>query len=87
MRIKFGKGEQRKFLKKVLGEINCVSLRSLKERGIDVPYSTMKNYFVEVRLLPEELFKDLCSLARIDSSEINFELVDENWGQVKGGKN
>lgn len=95
-RIKFSKGpqggdpskdgSQRKFLKKVLEELNCPSLRALNQFGFDIPYSTLKNYFVEERLIPEDFFNDLCYLSKIGKEELNFELVEDNWGQVKGGK-
>jgi hypothetical protein len=79
-------GPQRKFLKDVLVRINCPSLRELINRGFDVSYSTLKNYFSEKRLLPENLFKNLCYVAKIDPSSLNVEYLKENWGQVKGGK-
>lgn len=84
-RIKFQKGEQRIFLKKVLMELNCPFLRALNQFGFDIPYSTLKNYFVESRLLPENFFNDLCYLAKIDKTEINFEIITRNWGQILGG--
>jgi len=61
-------------------------LRGLLQFGFDVPYSTLKNYYNESRLLPEDLFDDLCDVARIDKAELEFEEVEENWGKVKGGK-
>ena len=53
MRIKFKKGEQRKFLGKVLENLGAPSLRELINRGVGVPYSTLKNYYLEERMLPE----------------------------------
>lgn len=85
-RVKFRKGQQRKFLKQVLDRMNCPSLRELISRGFDVPYSTLKNYYNESRNLPENLFSDLCNFSGIDKSKLKFELLDENWGQVRGGK-
>jgi len=85
-RIKFRKGQQRKFLEKVLEKINCPSLRELINRGFDIPYSTLKNYFNESRSLPEDLFNDLCYIAKIDPSSLKIEILGENWGQIKGGK-
>jgi hypothetical protein len=87
MRVSFlKKGAQKKFLEMVLEKINCVSLRSLNERGIDISYSSLKNYYSERRLLPKELFDDLCYLAKIDSKNLEIGFLDENWGRVKGGK-
>ena len=85
-RIKFPKNRQRKFLKEVLNKIGCPSLRALRERGIDVNYSTMKNYYCEDRLIPENLFNDLCFVSGIKKEKLKFEFLDENWGKVKGGQ-
>jgi len=86
MRIKFKKGEQRKFLQKVLEKSGSPSLRELVRRGFDVPYSTLKNYFSEQRFLPEDLFRDLIKFADLDAKDFSFEIVGENWGQSKGGR-
>lgn len=84
-RIKFKKNEQRKFLKEVLIKLNCPSLRELNNRGFEIPYSTLKNYYSEARLIPEDFFKDLCHIAKIDISSLNIEYLASNWGQVMGG--
>ena len=85
-RIKFKKTEQRKFLKKILIKLNCPSLRALNQFGFEIPYSTLKNYFNESRLLPENLFRDLCYLTKIDPKNLNIKYLEKNWGQVLGGK-
>lgn len=85
-RVKFQKGEQRRFLKRVILESGSPSLRALNQFGFDVPYSTWKNYFGEKRNLPEDLFKDLCLLIKIDFSKLEIEFLDEHYGQVIGGK-
>jgi hypothetical protein len=85
-RVKFRKGEQRKFLQKVLENVNCPTLRAFLQFGFDVPYSTLKNYYSEVRLLPENFFNSLIKFGEIDLNDFNFEFVENNWGQVKGGK-
>ncbi len=86
MRIQFKKGKQREFIKKVLSEIGASSLRGLKQRGIDVNYSSLKNYFIEDRTMPTNLFQDLCKLANFGENEFIFERIDENWGKIKGGR-
>jgi len=86
MRIKFRKGQQRKFLQKILHEINCPSLRELINRGIAIPYSTLKNYSSEKRNLPKELFNDLCTLAKINPTNQNIKYLDKNFGQILGGQ-
>ena len=85
-RIKFNKTEQRRFLKKAVDNLMCGSLRGLLQFGINVNYSTLKNYFSEARFLPEELFLDLCYLAKIKKNDLRFEVVESNWGQSFGGK-
>ena len=85
-RVKFKKGEQRKFLKEVLFKLYRPSLRGLLEFGLDINYSTLKNYFTEQRLMPEDLFNDLCYLAKIDKNSLEIEFLEKNWGQVKGGR-
>ncbi len=66
--------------------INCPSLRELINRGIDVNYSTLKNYYAEERLIPEALFNELIGLSELNKRDFEFELINDNWGQVKGGK-
>ncbi len=84
-RIKFKKGEQRKFIKDVLKNINSPSIKELANR-LSINYSTLKNYIVEERLLPENIFDNLCFISKINKSELDVEYLEENWGQVKGGK-
>ncbi len=87
MRIKFKSDEQRKFLNEVLKNLHCPSLMALNQFGLDIPYSTLKNYMNESRTLPEQLFNDLCYLAKIEKEKLKFESLPENWGKVLGGKN
>ncbi|MFA5071372.1 MAG: hypothetical protein WC511_03335 [Candidatus Pacearchaeota archaeon] len=84
MRIQFPKGMQRKFLQKVLEKLNCPSISELANR-LNFNYSTLKNYFVEQRNIPENLFNDLCYISKINKSEIKFNILGEYWGQSKGG--
>lgn len=87
MRVKFKKGMQRKFLERVLKNTDCPSLRSLISRGFNVNYSTLKSYFNENRTLPEGLFRDLCTFSSQNPDDIEYTLLNENWGQSLGGKN
>lgn len=86
MRIRFDRGGQRKFLNLVVEKLNAPSIRGILQFGFNIPYSTLKNYYNESRLLPEGLFEDMCEVAGIDKAELNFEVVDENWGKVFGGR-
>lgn len=86
MRISFEKENQRKFLKEVIKKTASPSLRSLSQFGIKTPYSTLKNYYTEKRLIPLKLFEDLCSISGIKKEEYKINLIPENWGKIKGGK-
>jgi hypothetical protein len=85
-RIKFKKGKQREFLTKVLVRINCPSLRELRKRGFDISYSALKNYYTERRNIPSNLFYDLLSLAGINEKDMDFKKLEDNYGQIEGGK-
>jgi hypothetical protein len=85
-RVKFHKGEQRKFLRLVAERLNSVSVRGILQFGFDLKYSTLKNYYVERRLLPKGFFEELCHMAKIDSSKLEFKYLEGSWGQRKGGK-
>jgi len=84
MRIKFRKGNQRKFFELVLEGAASPSLRELGRR-IGINYQTLKNYYSDRRLIPEELFNVLCRVAEIDKNKLHFEMILDSWGQVKGG--
>ncbi len=86
MRVKFEKGKQRYFLKNVLVKTNCPSLKELINRGFDFNYSTLKNYYSELRLMPEELVRNLCLFSKIDFDKLDILLIEDNWGRVLGGK-
>jgi hypothetical protein len=45
----------------------------------------LKNYYSQRRLLPEDLFLDLCHLAKIDFKLLDIQYKPENWGKIKGG--
>jgi hypothetical protein len=86
-RIKFkNKGKQREFINLVLESINCPSLKELINRGASVNYSTLKNYYAEERLLSEIFFNELLVLSRLNKENLDFEIVQDNWGQILGGK-
>ena len=86
-RVKFVNGKQRKFLADVLISLNCPSLRALNQYGFNIPYSTLKNYNNESRLLPESFFRDLCFISKIDPQVLKVSYLEANWGRVKGGRN
>lgn len=87
MRVRFlKKGGQRAFLNLVIERLRAASLRGLLQFGFDVSYSTLKNYYVGVRLMPKELVLDFCEVAGIDYAGLDVEEVEEGWGQRLGGK-
>jgi len=77
---------QRKFLKKVIENLNCLSLRGLLQHRFDIPYSTLKNYYTEKRMLPKTFFNDLCYISGISPTSLDISYLNHNWGQIKGGK-
>jgi hypothetical protein len=85
-RVLFHRGEQRKFLNLVVERLNCISLRGILQFGFDMPYSTLKNYYVERRLISRSFFESLCHMAKIDASKLSVNYVNGNFGQIKGGK-
>jgi len=86
MRVKFRMGKQRKFINRVISKIYSPSLRALKQYGININYSTIKSYYAEIRTMPLELFENLCNLAGIDKKELDISFLNNNYGQIKGGK-
>lgn len=86
-RVKFRKGEQRRFLKSCMDLLNVNSLRGLLQFGIKTNYSSLKNYYTERRLLPYDLFLDLCHLIKKNPEKFNFSALESNWGQIIGGRN
>jgi len=86
MRVKFHKGEQRRFLNLVVERLNCVSVRGILQFGFDIKYNCLKNYYSERRLLPEDFFKDLCHISKLNPNDFDIKYLDDNWGKIKGGK-
>ncbi|MFA5349509.1 MAG: hypothetical protein WC309_04055 [Candidatus Paceibacterota bacterium] len=85
-RIKFPKGKQKEFITKVLEKTNCPSVRELRKRGFDVSYSALKNYFSERRNLPSDLYEQLLNFSGLNKKDFNCKILEDNYGQVKGGK-
>ncbi|MCR4285089.1 MAG: hypothetical protein NUV97_03550 [archaeon] len=82
-RIKINSISQRKFLDLMVEKLNSPSLRGLLQFGFDVKYSSLKNYYSGIRLIPKDLFDDLIELSGVS---VDFEIVGGSWGQIKGGK-
>jgi hypothetical protein len=86
MRINFERGKQREFLNQVIERMNSPSLRGILQFGFEIPYSTLKNYYNESRLMPKELVEDLCEISGIDFGSLEFNELGDSWGRVKGGR-
>jgi hypothetical protein len=86
MRVKFQKGEQRKFLDLVVSKLNCISVCGILQFGFDISYNSLKSYYSERRLLPEYFFKDLCHISKLNPRDFNINYLQDNWGRIKGGK-
>jgi hypothetical protein len=85
-RVLFINGGQRKFIKTVKEKLEVSSIRGLLQFGFEVPYSTLKNYYNEINLLPKSFFLDLCHISKLDPRKLNIKYLKNNWGQVIGGK-
>ena len=85
-RVKFEKGKQRKFLDLVVARLGCVSVRGILQFGFDVSYNSLKNYYIERRLMGGGFFEDLCHIAKINVSGLDVEYVKGNFGQIVGGR-
>ena len=83
-RVLFEKGKQKEFLDIVKINLRVRSLRGILQFGIEVKYSTFKDYYNERLLLPKNLFDNLVYLAKIKHLKVKY--VNGNWGQVKGGR-
>ena len=84
-RVKFKIGYQRKFLDLVVERVNSPSLRGLLQFGLKINYETLKSYCNENRTLPEDFFKDLCILGKLDEKKQKVRVISEYWGQKLGG--
>jgi len=85
-RVLFKKGKQRDFILLVKYNLNCTSIRSISQFGLEVPYSTFKNYYHETTLMPKSLFDNLCHLAKISPEKLDVKFLEGNWGCIKAGK-
>lgn len=85
-RIKFFEGKQKEFISEVLKNSGCPTLKELINRGLDINYSTLKNYYNEKRLMPQRIFQLFLKMGKINREEIKFKELPDSWGQIKGGK-
>lgn len=82
-RVRLNKGQQKGLiigLAKKLGSVRKVADK------FNLPYSTMKNYFEEVNLLPEDLFYKILNMLNIKKEGLKVNYLSFNWGRILGGK-
>ncbi|MGK0209241.1 MAG: hypothetical protein ACI83O_000512 [Patescibacteria group bacterium] len=84
-RISFPEGKQKEFLENVRQNLNAPSMTSILQYGFTTTATALKNYYTERRNLPEELFEEMCQLAKIEKSTLEYQEKKINWGQQKGG--
>lgn len=85
-RIRLRGINQKEFFNLIIEKLNSPSLRGLIQFGIDVRYSALKNYYRGTRLIPRDLFEELIEISGLNGRDFEFDVLKENWGQVKGGK-
>lgn len=84
MRVKFNLGQQKLFLNYVMQK-NSWNLRELAERS-ETGYELIKKYHQEKCFISSDLFFKLSKLGKINSKNLDIELLDDNWGKIIGGK-
>jgi hypothetical protein len=82
-RIRLQKGVQRQIILDLSEKEGSIKKLAVK---IKIPYSTLKNYVLEDRMLPESLFEKLIKMTKNPTEKINVSYLDYNWGQIIGGK-
>ena len=70
----------------VIEKTNSPSLRGLLQFGLETNYSTLKNYYNESRLLPDFIFEELLEIAGLFKEDVDFDFLENNWGQKLGGR-
>ncbi len=83
-RVLFPLDKQREFIQNVCKE---KSLRKfLYDNKIEISYSAFKKYYSERSTMPLRVFDLICEIGKIEKSNLDFKIINENWGAVKGGK-
>ena len=86
-RVWFPEGKQREFLDLVVNNLSCGSVRGILQFGLDVNYNALKSYYIERRVMPKDLFDNLCHIAKINASEIDCHILNSNYCFILGGIN
>ncbi|MCD6496612.1 MAG: hypothetical protein J7K54_05045 [Candidatus Aenigmarchaeota archaeon] len=84
MRVRLLKGRQNELIKKAKNGKTWKELSM--ELGLNSDY-LRTDISKEKVLLKQETFKKLCSMAKTDFSKFVIEILDDNWGKKKGGRN
>ena len=81
-RVKLKRGVQREIILSVSKKEGSIRKLAIK---IHIPYSTLKNYVTEDRLLPKNLFFNLLKLYKGAKENLKISYLNSNWGQSIGG--
>ncbi|MFH1311517.1 MAG: LAGLIDADG family homing endonuclease [Nanoarchaeota archaeon] len=81
--VKLKIGEQRKLFTLLANKFG--SLKKVADLW-GIPYSSLKNYSLEILFLPEKLFDKILGSLSIKKESLNFTYLNTNWGKSLGGK-
>jgi hypothetical protein len=84
-RILLQRGKQKELIERTKYRLQISWNKLAKILGIGENYllNELRN---EQRTLSEEIYKKLCYLSKLNYDEFIVERLNENWGQIKGGK-
>lgn len=83
-RVRFLPGEQREFIRKAC---NGKSIKKfLNDSKINVKYYQLKKYAIGRFTLPLDLAEKIAKISNQKLSNYKIEILDSNWGAIKGGK-
>ena len=83
MRIKLKEGKQKEIILLAKNNLTWKNLANKLDINEKYLYFELKK---EIRLLSEEKYKQLCSIAQVNFDNYIEKKLDDNWGRSKGGK-
>jgi len=84
-RVWFADGKQREFLNLVVEKLSCGSVRGILQSGLEVSYDSLKSYYTERRVIPKNLFDNLCYIAKIEPNNVDCHILNGNYCFILGG--
>ena len=82
-RVKLKHGEQRKLFLSLAIKFGSVRRVATEWK---IPYSTLKNYSLEERYMPEFLFDKILKSLSLEKNNFEIYYLDANWGRRKGSR-